>query len=66
MKTNPEAVYHVMTSPGDVDSLLYFSELMSDFDAVVTLHVQQEYNEEALKVMKMQVYCRFVFLRADT
>lgn len=58
VKGNPESVYQMMNTHGDTDSLLFFANMLRDYDTVVNLHIQQENHDEALAVLVAQV-CTF-------
>ena len=52
---NRSLVYELIASHGDVEDMVFFAELMRDFERVITHHLQQDDYNSALQVLSKQV-----------
>ena len=52
---NRSLMYDLIASHGDVEDMVFFAELMRDFERVITHHLQQDDYHNALKVLSRQV-----------
>jgi len=52
---NRNLVYELIASHGDVEDMVFFAELMRDFERVITHHLQQDDYPSALQVLSKQV-----------
>ncbi|KAK2189905.1 hypothetical protein NP493_94g03000 [Ridgeia piscesae] len=51
---NRSLVYELIASHGDVEDMVFFAELMRDFERVITHHLQQDDYPSALQVLSKQ------------
>ena len=52
---NRSLIYDLIASHGDVEDMVFFAELMRDFERVITHHLQQDDYHSALTVLSKQV-----------
>jgi hypothetical protein len=50
-----EAVYEIFSGHGNMDDLIYFAEIMKDYEKIIGYYIQQENYIKALQALSKQV-----------
>ena len=56
MYESKEAIYEIFSGHGNMDDLIYFAEIMKDYEKIIGYYIQQENYLKALQALGKQVF----------